>query len=139
AEIDLAATPAAVAGRSAISVTATGGGFSTTRALPVDVFVPDAGSPRITSFAASDIFVGERARLTAVFSGDAASIDGIGAVQSGVAVQTPPLSRTTTFTLRVTRGDHQIKAQAIVQANYRNRIRLLRSAPVAQTGHLAAA
>src|SRR2546425_3856618 len=77
--------------------------------------------------------------LTAFFDGDRASIDGIGRVQSGVAVETPPLSRATTFTLRVDRGDQQVEARTTVQASYRNRIRVLHGAAVAQTNHLAAA
>ena len=89
--------------------------------------------------AAAAVFVGERTSLTPVFDGDRASIDGIGRVQSGIAVETPPLSRATTFTLRVDRGVEQVAAQATVQANYRNRIRVLGSAPVAQTDHVAAA
>src|SRR6267143_2312239 len=89
--------------------------------------------------AAAAVFVGERTRLTPVFDGDRASIDGIGRVQSGIAVETPPLSRATTFTLRVDSGAEQVQAQATVQANYRNRIRVLNSAPVAQTNHVAAA
>jgi len=89
--------------------------------------------------AAAAVFVGERTRLTPVFDGDRASIDGIGRVQSGIAVETPPLSRATTFTLRVDRGAEQVQAQATVQASYRNRIRVLDSAPVAQTNHVAAA
>jgi hypothetical protein len=98
-------------------------------------------SPRIQSFApaAAAVFVGEHASLTAVFDGDDASIDGIGTVESGVAVETPTLSRATTFTLRVSRGAEAVEAQATVQANYRNRIRVLASAPVAQTTHVAAA
>jgi hypothetical protein len=89
--------------------------------------------------ASTAVFVGERTSLTPVFDGDGASIDGIGRVQSGVAVETPPLSRATTFTLRVDRGDAQVQAQTTVQANYRNRIRLLDSAPVGQNNHVAAA
>ena len=85
------------------------------------------------------VFVGERTRLTPIFDGDGASIDGIGRVASGVAVETPPLSRATTFTLRVDRGAEQVEAQTTVQATYRNRIRVLGSAPVAQTNHVAAA
>ena len=89
--------------------------------------------------AAAAVFVGERTRLTPVFDGDRASIDGIGRVLSGVAVETPSLSRATTFTLRVDRGDEQVEAQATVQVSYRNWIRVLDSAPVAQTNHVAAA
>src|SRR6267378_6795927 len=97
-------------------------------------------SPRLAlTPAAAAVFVGERTRLTPVFDGDRASIDGIGRVASGVAVETPALSRATTFTLRVDRGAEQVEAQATVQANYRNRIRVLGSAPVAQTNHVAAA
>jgi len=89
--------------------------------------------------AAAAVFIGERTSLTPVFDGDRASIDGIGRVQSGMAVETPPLSRATTFTLRVDRGAEQVQAQTTVQASYRNRIRVLGSAPFAQTDHVAAA
>lgn len=95
-------------------------------------------SPMLTA-AANAVFVGERTWLTAVFAGDNASIDGIGFVRSGIPVETPPLSRTTTFTLRVNRGYEHVEAQAPVQANYRNRIRVLAAAPLAQTNHVAAA
>ena len=98
------------------------------------------GPPRPTLTAAADaVFVGERTQLTAIFDGDSASIDGIGPVQSGVAVDTPVLSRKTTFTLRVLRGEAHAEAQATVQANYRNRIRVLDAAPVAQANHVATA
>jgi hypothetical protein len=102
---------------------------------------PAAGAPAIQSFEAAspDVFVGEAAQLTAVFDGDSASIDGIGAVQSGIAVTTPQLSRKTTFTLRVARGGQEITATTDVQASYRNRIRALADAPFAQHDHVAAA
>ena len=87
---------------------------------------------------ASTVFVGDRTRLTAVFDGSG-FIEGIGPVQSGVAVETPPLARTTTFLLRVTHGGEQEQASATVDARYRNRIRVLAAAPFAQTNHLAAA
>ena len=100
----------------------------------------DGTPPRATLTPAADaVFVGEHTQFTAVFDGDSASIDGIGPVQSGVAVDTPALSRTTTFTLRVVFGDAQAEAQATVRANYRNRIRVLADAPTAQTNHIAAA
>jgi hypothetical protein len=89
--------------------------------------------------AAPSVFVGERTRLTPTFVGDDASIDGIGPVHSGVTVETAPLSQITTFTLRVRRSGAVVDASTTVQANYRNRIRLLPAAPVAQTGHVAAA
>ena len=100
----------------------------------------DHPSPRLAlTSAAPVVFVGERTSLTPVFDDGFGSIDGIGRVQSGVAVDTPLLSRTTTFTLRVDRGGEQVEAQATVQAKYRDRIRVLESAPFAQTNHLAAA
>jgi hypothetical protein len=107
---------------------------------------PDAGLPpadggirlALTPETAA-VFVGERARLTPVFDGETGDIDEIGPVQSGVAVDTPILSRTTTFTLRVDRAGEQLEARTTVQVSYRNRIRALAPAPVAQTNHLAAA
>jgi hypothetical protein len=85
------------------------------------------------------VFVGERARLTPIFDGDDASIDGIGPVHSGATVETAPLSQITTFRLRVGRSGTEVDASTTVQANYRNRIRVLASAPIAQTNHVAAA
>src|SRR5256885_777210 len=72
-------------------------------------------SPTLTA-ATGDVFVGERASLTAVFDGGQATIDGVGRVASGVAVETPPLSRTTTFTLRVSRDAEEVQAQTTVRA-----------------------
>src|SRR5262249_34313100 len=62
--------------------------------------------PVIESFtaASSVVFVGASTQLTAVFTGDSASVDLIGPVQSGIAIETPHLSRTTTFTLTVQQG-----------------------------------
>jgi len=99
----------------------------------------DPGPRLALTSAATAVFVGERTSLTPVFDGDSGIIDGIGRVASDVAVDTPPLSRTTTFTLHVTRGSEQVEAQTTVQANYRNRIRVLDAAPFAQTNHVAAA
>jgi len=97
--------------------------------------------PAIDSFApaASAVFVGDRTRLTAVFSGGEATIDGICAVQSGVPVDTPVLPRATTFVLHVQRGAEHVEASATVQASYRNRFRALAASPVARTRHLTAA
>lgn len=97
------------------------------------------GNPPTLTAATADVFVGERTSLTAIFDGERASIDGIGSVQSGVPVQTPPLARTTTFSLHVVRGAVEVDAQTTVRANYRNRIRFLAAAPIAQTNHVAAA
>jgi hypothetical protein len=61
-------------------------------------------APAITSFTASPgaIRVGEHSSLTATFTNGSGSIDGLGAVTSGVPVDTPVLNATRTFTLRVT-------------------------------------
>src|SRR5438477_50590 len=82
---------------------------------------------------------GDRSRLTAVFDGESASVDGIGSIQSGVAVDTLPLQRGTTFRLRVRRSNEEIEAATTVEVTYRNRIRVLADAPLAQTNHVAAA
>lgn len=97
--------------------------------------------PAIVSFtsAASAVFVGEGTQLTAVFSGDDASIDGIGPVESGAPVATPPLSRSTTFTLTVRRGSQQVAARLSISASYRDRFRQLAPSPVAYTQHVAMA
>jgi len=98
-----------------------------------------AETPLITSFQAATeaVFVGESAKLTAVFDGDSATINGT-PVQSGAAFDTPILARTTTFTLHVRRGAEEAVAGVTVRADYRNRIRTLAPAPVARRGHVAA-
>jgi hypothetical protein len=101
----------------------------------------DPGSPSIDSFtsAASAVHVGESTRLTAVFSGESASIDGIGPVESGTPVATPALARTTAFTLTVRRGSQLVEARLSIAASYRDRFRQLAPAPVAYTQHVAVA
>jgi hypothetical protein len=98
-------------------------------------------APVIGSFSAvaNTIHVGESTQLTAVFSGDSASIDGVGLVQSGVPVATPALARATTFTLTVRRASQQVEARLSVAATYRDRFRALVPASVARTDHVAAA
>ena len=98
-----------------------------------------ASPPAIESFTseASTVFIGERTRLTAVFTGDSASIDGIGPVQSGTPVTTPALARATTFTLAVRRGEEQVEARVTVAATYRDRFRELAPSSVARTQHVA--
>ena len=95
----------------------------------------------IQSFTSADaaVFVGESTELTAVFSGDSASIDGIGPVASGTPVATPALARETTFTLTVRRGSQQVEARLSIAATYRDRFRQLAPAPVAYTQHVAMA
>jgi len=108
---------------------------------PGDGSGPPPAAPVIESFtsAASAVHVGEGTQLTAVFSGDGASIDGIGRVESGVPVGTPPLARETTFTLTVRRGPQQVEGRLSVAANYRDRFRQLAPSPVAYTQHVAMA
>ena len=89
--------------------------------------------------AQSVVHVGESTQLTAVFSGDGAIIDGIGPVESGVPVGTPPLARTTTFTLTVRRQSQQVEVRLTVSAVYRDRFRELEPSPVAYTRHVAMA
>jgi Kelch motif/Galactose oxidase, central domain len=100
-----------------------------------------SSAPAIASFtsAASAIHVGESTFLTAVFSSGDASIDGIGPVESGASVATPPLARTTTFTLTVRRGSQTIEARLSIAASYRDRFRQLAPAPVAYAQHVAIA
>lgn len=98
-----------------------------------------ASAPAVMSFtsAAGTVFVGEATLLTAVFRGDSASIDGIGAVQSGMPVATPVLARATTFTLTVRSGAQQVEATVAIAAVYRDRFRELAPSPVARTQHVA--
>lgn len=100
---------------------------------------PDAGGSGEVSLTAEapEVFVGERARLTAIFEGDSASIDGLGAVESGRTIESAPLARTTRFTLRVRRGAGEITADAAVRAAYRNRFRALPDAPIGRGEHVA--
>ena len=74
-----------------------------------------------------------------MFSGDSASIDGIGPVESGTPVATPALARATTFTLTVHRGPQQVEARLTISATYRDRFRQLAPSPVAYTQHVAMA
>jgi hypothetical protein len=97
--------------------------------------------PMIESFtaASSAVFVGASTQLTAVFTGDSATVDLIGPVQSGIAIETPRIARTTTFTLTVQQGADSVQARLAVQANYQNRVRRLVDALVGQAGNLAMA
>ena len=102
---------------------------------------PPVAPVAIQSFtpASGTVHVGESTQITAVFTGDSASIDGIGPVQSGVPVATPALARATTFTLTVRRGSQQMEAHLSIAARYQDRIRTLAPSPVAYTQHVAMA
>lgn len=116
------------------------GGGSSSMSGGVDM-PPSPPPAAIQSFtpASSTVHVGDRTQLTAVFSGDTASIEGIGSVQSGVPVSTPVLARATTFTLTVRRGSQQVEAHLAITASYQNRFRMLTPSPVAYTQHVAMA
>ncbi len=102
---------------------------------------PDPGMdpPSIQDFRADrdSTPVGERAQLVGVFSGGSAEIQGLGPVQSGQAVQTGVLSRSTTFVLKVRRDGQQAVSQLTVAVHYRDRIRPLPDSPVARQAHVA--
>src|SRR5205814_4043766 len=93
----------AAPGRFAATLVATGAGFSATKNVTVVVAAAPAGGPRIESFTASadTVLVGDHATLIPVFSGGTGTIDGIGAVTSGVSVDTPPVGSATPFTLTI--------------------------------------
>ena len=98
-----------------------------------------APAPSITRFDAADaaVFVGDRTRLTAVFSGESAEIEGMGPVVSGTAVDTPVLPASRTFTLTVHAAGRAAQATLTVAARYRDRIRQLPDAAVARKDHVA--
>lgn len=102
---------------------------------------PAVAGPSITRFEASDdaVFIGDRARLTAVFSGDIAEIEGLGPVTSGASVDTPALSATRTFTLTVHAAGRTATATVTVSARYRDRVRHLANASVSRKNHVAMA
>jgi hypothetical protein len=112
------------------------GGPAAAPALPGD---PVPAGPSISRFAAADdsVFVGARTQLTAVFSGQSAEIDGLGAVTSGTPVDTPVLSATRTFTLTVHASGQTAQATVTVSARYQDRVRQLANAAVARKDHVA--
>lgn len=119
------------------SLLAVGCGSSSSTGTPGSPSTP----PLIESFtsAASAVHVGESTELTAVFSGESASIDGLGPVESGVPVATPALARSRTFALTVRSGSQQVEARLSIAATYRDRFRELPPSPVASTQHVAMA
>jgi len=102
---------------------------------------PVVAGPSITGFEASDgsVFVGEHTRLTAVFSGDSAEIEGVGPVVSGTPVDTPALAATRVFTLTVHAAGRTAMATVTVSAHYRDRVRQLADAAVSRKNHVAMA
>ena len=100
---------------------------------------PPPVAPAITRFEAADdtVSVGDRTRLTAVFSGESGEVDGVGPVTSGTAVDTPVLPASRTFTLTVHGGGQTAQATVTVAARYRDRIRQLADAAVSRRNHVA--
>lgn len=82
-------------------------------------------APAIQGFAASTttLFVGERARLTATFSGGQGRIEpGVGPVRSGVPVETPPLDADRRYTLVVeAAGQPAARRDLDLTVRYRDR------------------
>lgn len=89
--------------------------------------VPPPSSPLppgpIVSFVADkpSYFVGERATLTAVFSGTGRIEPGIGPVTSGAAVQTAVLDATTSFRLIVDAASGPVSRELALPVEFRNR------------------
>jgi hypothetical protein len=108
-------------------------------AAPPPLGDPVPAGPSITRFAAAEdtVFVGEHTRLTAVFSGESAEIDGVGPIVSGTPVDTPLLPATRAFTLTVHAAGQTAQATVTVAARYRDRLRQLADAPVARKDHVA--
>ncbi len=103
---------------------------------------PDTGRPAIQAFGATTttLFVGERARLTATFSGGQARIEpGIGRVTSGVPVDTPPLAAGQRYTLVVeAAGQPTARRDLEVGVRFRDRFQQL-DAPLRIQYHAAVA
>ena len=83
--------------------------------------------------------VGDRVRLTAVFSGTEGKVEGIGAIESGVPLSTPVLVSRTQFTLKVRENGKEAQATLVVDVSYQDRIRRVADSPIARSGHLAVA
>lgn len=85
-------------------------------------------APTISEFSADrgSALVGESVRLTAHFANGAGRIEPhIGAVSSGIAVQSPPLAAQTRFRLIVSKGSAQVSRELVMPVSYRNRYRAL--------------
>jgi hypothetical protein len=96
--------------------------------------------PKIAEFSVDRpaVNVGETVRLTAHFSGGSARIEPeIGAISSGVPVQTPPLAGAVTFRLIVDNRVTQVSRTVDVSVSYRNRYRPL-AQPFVSARHVAA-
>jgi hypothetical protein len=100
---------------------------------------PDTG-PRIVQFTPerATYFVGERARLTAVYSGGTGRIEpGSIPVASGQTVETPVLQARSNFRLIVDDGTTRVFRDATIEVGYRERLRTL-AMPFARSEHATA-
>lgn len=101
-----------LAGTSALALAACGGGGD------------DGGGPQILSFGADRewVYVGERVRLSASFKGGGRIEPGLGAVTSGVSIDSGPLDRDFSFRLVVeVPGRPSMSRTLQVGVRYRNR------------------
>lgn len=110
-----------------------GGGSSDTGKVPV------AAPPTITSFtaAAPNYFVGDRAQLTANFSGGTGRIlddsgTTLGAISSGAPFTSAPLAAPTRFTLVVDGSGQSVRRELLLDVTYRDRYLTLDQARVLQ-------
>lgn len=100
-----------------VSVTIRGTNASGNVSQVVSINVP---APIIASFAANPVIlpVGQKAELSALFSGGTGTVDnGIGAIQSGASLYTPAIAtpQTLTYTLTVTNGVQTVTQTTSVQ------------------------
>jgi galactose oxidase-like protein len=111
-----------------------GGGGSGSDSSP-----PPPQAPAISSFAAdqSAYFVGNTARLTAVFQGGNGRLDpGNMAIVSGQAVTTPILTDDVAYKLTVSNGTSSVSREITLDVSYRERMRTI-AMPFSRNEHEA--
>lgn len=100
------------------ALAACGGGGGDAPALP-------GGPIRAFSADRARYFVGERARLTAIFAGAGRIEPGIGPVMSGVPVSTPVLDSSARFRLVVDTAAGPVVRELVLPVDFRNRYQTL--------------
>lgn len=101
----------------------------------------EPGGPTITRFDAdrATYFVGERARLTATYTGGTGRIEpGNIAIASGQTIETPALPARSTFRLIVAGGGRTVQRERELDVRYRERLRTI-AMPFARAEHVAVA
>ena len=99
---------------------------------------PAPANPAIDRFTGdkSSYFVGDRARLTAVYSNGAARIQpGDIAIASGQTLTTPTLTTNTTYRLEVVGNGNTATRELALTVSYRDRMRAI-AVPFARTEHM---